>query len=49
MGVKRIKIGGDTAMLTEEKTQEYTLDGVMIGKRIKSAHKEKNYGIIYTA
>ena len=43
MGEKRTKNGGGTTMLTEEKTQEYTLDGVMIGKRIKSARKEKKY------
>lgn len=37
-------IGGDTAMLTEEKDlQQYTLDGVMIGKRIKTARKAKHY------
>ncbi len=28
-------------MLTEEKIKLYTLDGVMIGKRIKAARKEK--------
>lgn len=40
----RNHIGGDTAMLTEEKDlQEYTLDGVMIGKRIKTARKAKKY------
>lgn len=40
----RNHIGGDTAMLTEEKDlQKYTLDGVMIGKRIKTARKAKKY------
>ncbi len=28
-------------MLTEEKTDQYALDSVMIGRRIKSARKEK--------
>ncbi len=30
-------------MITEEKIHQYTLDGVMIGKRIKTARKEKGY------
>lgn len=30
-------------MITEEKIQQYTLDGVMIGKRIRDARKEKGY------
>ena len=30
-------------MITEEKIQQYTLDGVMIGKRTRDARKEKGY------
>lgn len=40
MRIKNRVCGGETAMQTEEKTL-YQLDGVMIGKRIKSVRKAK--------